>query len=157
MSAEKRVLHWLSGGPLALCLFACFTALLGAVYWLSNGGSLSRPAAAQARGVAPRGSAGAAVGTLARLQPLPGHSLWLARDGRAYELYWRARAAGDTRSAAALEQSGAVFMVDDDSEARVTAAGPGSFRVRILEGERQGHEGWLPAACLHAAEGRRDF
>lgn len=156
MSGDKRALQWLSGGPLALTLLLCFSALLGAFWWLSNGGSFARAASAQAVGP-PVGSRGTAVGTMARLEPLPGQSLWLARDGRAYDRFWHAQAAHDRRDADALLQAGGVFAADDGVEARVTAAGPGCFRVRLMEGERQGQEGWLPAACLHAAEGRRDF
>jgi hypothetical protein len=156
MSAEKRAFQWLSGAPLGLVLLLGGVALFGAFWWLSNGGSLSRSASAQT-GAAPPGSIGAAVGTLARLQPLPGHSLWLARDGHTYDLFWRAQSARDDRGAQALVAAGAVFAVDDDTEARVLAVGRGCARVRLLEGERQGQEGWLPAACLHAGEARRDF
>jgi hypothetical protein len=156
MSADKRAFQWLSGGSLALCLVFGFVALLGAFWWLSNGGSVTRPAAAHSGGTAP-GSQGAAPGSLTRLQALPGQSLWLARDGHAYDRFWRAQAARDTVSAESLVTSDAVFTVDDDTEARVTATGRGCVRVRLLEGDRQGQEGWLPAACLHAREGRRDF
>jgi hypothetical protein len=157
MSAEKRALQWLSGVPLALCLVLAFVAVFSAFWWLGKVGSATRPASAHPVGTAPPGTAGAVVGTMARLQPLPGQSLWLARDGRAYELYWRAQAARDARGAQALVDTGAVFIADDDTEARVTAVGRGCFRVRVLEGEHQGQEGWVPASCLHALEGQRDF
>jgi len=156
MSAEKRALQWLSGAPLGLVLLVGAAALFGGFWWLSNGGRMTRPASAQT-GAAPAGSIGASVGTLARLQPSPGQSLWLARDGRAYDLFWRAQSAPDTDGARAMIEAGAVFTVEEDTEARVTAVGRGCVRVRLLEGERQGQEGWLPSPCLHAIEARRDF
>ncbi|MCL6650472.1 MAG: hypothetical protein K6U89_19415 [Chloroflexi bacterium] len=157
MSPEKRVMEWLTGGTPVLYLLVCFTALLGAVYWLSNSGRFTRPAQATPSGqLGQRGSAGASfLGAVTRLQPHAGQPIWIARDGRAYNLFWQAQAAGDARHAEALLHSGAVFPVEDDTEARVIGEGRGCYRVRLLEGERQGQEGWAPAANLASLAAHR--
>lgn len=157
MSPKKRVMEWLTGPTPVLCLLVCFTALLGAVYWLSNGGRFTRPAQATPTvQLGQRGDAGASfLGAVTRLQPHAGQPVWIARDSRTYDLFWRARAAGDARRAEALLQSGAVFPIEDDTEARVIGEGRGCYRVRLLEGERQGQEGWAPAVNLTSLAAHR--
>jgi hypothetical protein len=141
-------------GVAAVLVIASFAAVAVGFWWTRS--SVTKPAEARSapRATAPGRMERAAIGTITRLQSPQGEPIWIVVDSRAYQALRQAQAVRNQAAVAALFQSGQVFAVEEDTEARIVGEGGGFYQVRPLEGEHQGRTGWVPAD--HAAAVGRD-
>jgi hypothetical protein len=139
----------LSYGTAVCILLASFGAIGVALNRLCDAPTV-QPAHAADRSARPTSSGAdrAAIGSIIRLQPRPGHPLWIAANAAACVVLGRAQARRDEERLRALFGAGWVFTVDDETQARIVDVSPGCYRVRILEGDSQGKIGWVPVECV---------
>jgi hypothetical protein len=148
----------LSYSAVICVLLASFVAIGMALNRLCSGPTLSPAAAANRRTpMAASGGDRAAVGSIIRLQPRSGQSLWIAANAAACVVLRRAQAIHDEERLRALSSGGWVYTVDDETQARIVDTSPGCYRVRILEGDAQGKTGWVPFENAEGLPARRGF